>query len=263
MVFSVGASLTLAIGGYFMHNELGWDDPLIAALFISSTCSALVFGVLIIKHWIAIAENMSAMRKFVAIVPRISFTFSILVFFSNSFIVQEQKILSYLLTAQVIYAIFELRMTSGVLDMKGKLKLQLVAKSIFMKILITAIGIVLLLRVAHNYFKCREEQGDCWDFAEKAPKSNKMELIPIVVLAIFVTAARIFLKASGNLTGFSLHVLVTKFGPTLSVIAASGHILLSQNQEKNVMVPQKHLDMVAWVVFGIFALEVLVIAVSF
>lgn len=265
MVFAMATAVAFAVAGYFLHSALGWDDGIVASLFIASTWNAIVFGGLIIHHWIAIAENMSTMTKFINLVPRISFSFSILVFFSNSFIVQEQRILSYLLTAQVIHAMYELRKTSGILDFKGKLKLQLVAKSIFMKIAMISVGIVLLLRLSHNYFKCREEQGDCWDFtanSESEKKGNKMELIPVVVLAIFVTVARIFLKASGNLTGFSLHVVVTRFGPILSVIAASGHILLSQNQEKHVIVPQKHLDMVAWVVYAVFAMEVIVIFVS-
>lgn len=263
MSFSMISAVVFAIGGFFLHNELGWDDGIVSALFIASTWNSVVFGGLIVQHWIAIADNMSAMTKFMNIVPRISFVFSILVFFSNSFIIQEQRILSYLLTAQVIYAIYELRKTTGILDFKGKLKLQLVAKSTFVKIVMTSVGIVLLLRLSHNYFKCREEQGDCFDFTGNTPKKgNKMELIPVVALAVYITIARMFLKVSGNLTGFSLHVLVTRFGPILSVIAASGHILLSQNQEKNVMVPQKHLDMVAWVVYGVFVLEILVIAIS-
>jgi GPI ethanolamine phosphate transferase 3 subunit O len=266
MVFSMITGVGFAIGGYFLHNELGWDDAVVSALFIASTWNSVVFGGLIVQNWMEIADNMSAVSKFINVVPRMSFTFSVLVFFSNSFIVQEQRILSYLLTAQVIFAMYELRKTTGILDFKGKVKLQLVAKSLFLKIVMVSIGLVLLLRLSHNYFKCREEQGDCWDFTANSDggkkSGNKMELIPVVMLAIFVTVTRIFLKASGNLTGYSLHVVVTRFGPILSVIAASGHILLSQNQEKNVMVPQKHLDMVAWVVYGIFALEILVIAIN-
>jgi GPI ethanolamine phosphate transferase 3 subunit O len=266
IIFASSSSFAAGSLGYLLHNELGWDDKVIAALFVTSMWNCLIYVYIILNNWFQIVEQMSSLKKFVSIVPRISFSFSVLVFFSNSFIVNEQKILSYLLAAQVVYVIYELRKTTAIVDFKGKLRPILVAKSTFSKIVLTSLSIVILLRLSHNYFKCREEQGDCWQLmaiaeAEDKDKS-KMELIPVVVLAILITIARIFLKASGNLTGYSLHVLVTKFCPTLSVIAACGHLVLSQNHLTKAIVPQLHLDTLAWVVYAIFAIELVVIVIS-
>lgn len=266
IIFASGSSVVAGSLGFLLHNELGWDDQTIAALFVTSVWNCFIYGYIIIQNWLSIVEQMSTLKKLVNIVPRISFAFSVLVFFSNSFIVNEQKILSYLLTAQVVYVIYELRKTTAIADFKGKLRPMLVAKSTFSKIVITSLSIVILLRLSHNYFKCREEQGDCWQLMMASETENKgkskMDLVPVVVLAIFVTVARIFLKASGNLTGFSPHVLVTKFCPILSVIAACGHLVLSQNQLSKAAVPQLHLDTLAWVVYAIFIIELVMIAVS-
>jgi GPI ethanolamine phosphate transferase 3 subunit O len=89
-----------------------------------------------------------------------------------------------------------------------------------------------------------------------------MILSPVVMLALFIVCARIFLKANGNLTGFSPHVIFMKYAPTVSVIAACGHLLISQKQSKRQILPYIHLDTLAWVVYAIFALELIIIIVS-
>lgn len=263
ITFSTLTSVIFGIVGYLLHLELGWDDAIISALFITSIWNVLIFGYIIFQNWIIIADQMSAIRKMIHVVPRVTFTFSVLVFFSNSFVINEQKILSYMLTAQVIYAIYELRKTTRIMEYKGRLRLSVIAASTFTKIVLASIGTVVLLRLSHKYFKCREEQGDCWDFTTNSEalqkQTNRIDLIPVVVLAVLVTFVRIFLKTSGNLTGYSLHVLVTKFGPTLSVIAACAHLVLSQNRSKNSSIASNHLDTLAWVVYGMFVLEVMVI----
>lgn len=108
---------------------------------------------------------MMAAQKLTNLVPRFIFVVSIGVFFSNSFIVHEQKVLCYMLSIQIIYALYEIRKFTNLAEFKNvKLKTAMIMKSIFMKILCVVVGIVVLLRVSQSYFKCREEQGDCWDF---------------------------------------------------------------------------------------------------
>lgn len=264
--FSLVSSVAGGAAGYFLHLNFGWDDGVLSALFMSSSCNILIFGYIIVQNWTCIADGMNSLVKLANIVPRITFMFTVLVFFSNSFIIYEQKILSYLLCAQVIYAVYELKNSTRILDFKGRPKLNVIAKSTFTKVVIAAIATIVALRMSHSYFKCREEQGDCWDFltsSEKGlKKGTKMDLIPVVVLAVFVTIIRIFLRTSGNLTGFSLHVLMTKFGPMLSVITACGHLVLSQNLLKKTLIPAAHLDTLAWIVYGVLIIEVIVIFIS-
>lgn len=265
--FSTSTSVVSAAVGFFFYRELRWEDEILCALYVASAWNVLVFGYLIIQNWISISDQMGSIKKMVNIVPRISFAFSVLVFFSNSFIVHEQKILCYLLMGQIIYTTYELRKSTSILDFKGKMKLNIMMSSTFLKITSVSTGILILLRISNKYFKCREEQGDCWQLMSNNEAGHKeavtkMDLIPVIVLALFVTVARIFLKASGNLTGFSPHVLVAKFGPTLAVITACGHLVLSQNQLAKSAIPQIHLDMLAWIVYGVLLIQVLVIFIS-
>ena len=267
VTFSIASTFVSAVLGYFLQEPLQFDDAVLSALFLSSLCNVLIYGFIIIQNWAMLAEQMGSMKKIVNIIPRIAFAFSTLVFFSNSFVVYEQNILSYLLAGQIVYALYELRKTIGSLDFKGRIKFGAIMRSTLTKVLLAAVGVLVLLRVSKNYFKCREEQGDCWRVlinseTSKRQTINKMDLLPVTVLAIYVALTRIYLRASGNLTGFSPHVLVTKFGPTLAIIAAGGHLVMSQNELTKSIVPQLHLDMLAWMVYGVFILHVLIILVS-
>lgn len=266
IIASTFMTATGGILGYFLHHKIGWDDRVLSALFISATGNVSILGYAIIRNWISISEQMIAAKKLKSIVPRVSFVFSILVFYSNSFVIQEQRILVYLLTAQVVYAIYELRRTTNILDTKGKTRILATMRSPFLMVVVTSIAIFCLLRMSHNFFKCREEQENCWDLSTITKSEtngvNKLDLIPVAALAIFVTLSRTFLKSSGNLTGNSIHVLVTKFGPTLAVASACGHLVVSQQLSPKSMFPLLHLDMMAWVVYGVFALHLFVMFFS-
>lgn len=162
----VALSTISATIGFIFHQSFSWEEGLVGGLFLSALTNALVFGYLIIKHWLTIVEVMMTTDKLTNLVPRLIFVFSIGVFFSNSFVVQEQKILCYMLSIQVIYALYEIRKSTSLTDFKNiKLRAAIILKSTLVKILCVSIAIVLLLRISQGYFKCREEQGDCWDFS--------------------------------------------------------------------------------------------------
>jgi GPI ethanolamine phosphate transferase 3 subunit O len=261
VTFQLISSVFIAACSFFFHSELGWSEAHIALLFMTSVWNAVIFAYIIIQNWATIADEMHKVRKISNLIPRISYAFSIGIFFSNSFVIYEQKILCFLLTIQFIYFIYEIRSTTKIADFKGvKMRLNLFFKSTFSKILIVTLVNIFLMRLSYGYFKCREEQGNCWDFMLSAETQNetqkKMNLLPVAFLAITVTVIRIFLKTNGNLTGFAPHVLIIKFGTTLSVIAACGHLILTQKQDHRPIVSNINLDMLAWIVYGVFLIEI-------
>ena len=264
--FAAGTSIPVAGIAYFLYKEFGMDDEILSMLFYTSIYNVLIMAYIIVQNWELISENMNKIKEFASIFARCSFVFTIMVFFSNSFIVNEQRILSYLLMAQVLHVLYDLKTSTKVAEFKSKFKLGVFLKSVYFKIIVTCAACIILLRISHKYFKCREEQGDCWDFlsnSEAASNTKKqMEIIPIIVVAAFVTVARILLKTSGNLTGYSLNVILTRFAPTVSVICASGHFALSQNLIKKTIIPQVHLDTLAWVAYGVLIAEIIVIIVN-
>lgn len=176
IIFQLVFSTLSGAVGFIFHKTFAWDESIVGALFMSSLASALVFGYLIITRWLIIVEEMMMAKKLTNLVPRLIFFLSLGVFFSNSFIVQEQKVLCYMLSIQVIYALYEIRKFTTLADFKNvKLKTAIILKSFFVKILCVVVGIVVLLRISQNYFKCREEQGDCWDFSTNTEAVSKFE----------------------------------------------------------------------------------------
>ncbi|KAL7017327.1 hypothetical protein ACKWTF_010317 [Chironomus riparius] len=266
LVYQAWASVIAVNIGYVMHENFGWDDKIIAALFLGSICHVLFFGYIIIKNWTTIVESMMSADKFINLMSRMSFAFSIAVFFSNSFIVQEQYILCFLLIVQIIHALHEYRKAASFVDMK-KLKITGLFQTTSSKVVIVAIITIGLLRMSQMFFKCREEQGNCWDFLANTEnvakvKDGNMKVFPVIILAIFVTIVRAFLKANGNLTGYSPHVILMKFGPTVSVVAACGYLVLSQKQMTRPIASFVHLDTLAWIVYGIFIIELIIFVIS-
>jgi phosphatidylinositol glycan class O len=265
LIIQACSSVVAGVVGYLLHNTFAWDDGLIAALFMSSVSHAVFFGFVIIQNWTTIVENMSAAtNNIINLVPRVTFAFSVVVFFSNSFIVQEQRILCFLLSIQIIYAVYEIRKSTTITEFKGLRKF---LRSTFFKIIFVAVICITLLRLSSNYFKCREEQNDCWDYLTNSESGSKdsdrtLNFMPVIMLALLVALVRGFLKANGNLTGFSAHVLLMKFGPTVSVIATCGYLVLSQKQLRRPIVSYVHLDTLAWIVYAIFVLEIIIIGVS-
>lgn len=267
VMFLLPTSFISAAVGYFFHQRIGnWEEPLLSALFTTSAWNILVFEFIVAQYWSVIADEMSSVKKLTNILPRITFMTTILVFFSNSFIVNEQKILSFLIAAQVVYAATQFR--NEISDIKGKVKLISFLRSTFVTVFLgSVVAILVLLRLSHNYFKCREEQGNCWSEIanSESGKKDSLELFPPLYLIASVCFIRTFLKWNGNLTGYSKHVLVIKFGLMLGVIATCGQMILSQRHlasATKLMIPQIHLDAIAWVVYGVFAVALLVILVN-
>lgn len=265
--FLLATNIPVGAITYFLFKNFGMESGQHSFLFFTPLYNVVALVYLTIQNWEEIANKMSKMRRFSNLVPRLIFGFSITVFFSNSFVVQEQKILCYLMMGLLLYSLHEIHESSKLfVEFKNRFKLNQLFKSTFFKLILICLAGLILLRISQNYFKCREEQGNCFDFlnTEKPEKKKKsdIDLIPLVILALFVTITRVFLKTSGNLTGYSLNVLVTRYGPTLAVICVCGHFALSQSQQKNPGVPQIHIDALAWIVYLLFALEVLIILVN-
>lgn len=245
---------------FFLYKNFGFESSEHSMVFVTAFFNIVILMYLIVKNWESISENMSKTKRFSNFFARVVFVFSLSVFFSNSFIIQEQKILCYLTMGLLIHTLWEIQKSPKILhEFKSKFKWNLVVKTLYFRLILTCIFGMFLLRISYRYFKCREEQN-CIDFVttQNSKKSTDADLFPsMIVLALFVTLTRIFLKTSGNLTGYSLNVLVTRYAPTLSVICVCGHFALSQKLMK--AVPQVHIDALAWIVYALFILQVFVI----
>lgn len=98
--------------GFFFHRDFNLSSAEHGALFFASIASIGVLFFLAIQNWSNITENISQYNHRKNFVTRISFAFTTCVFFSNSFIIQEQKILSYVLIGFFLLAVYNIQKNS-------------------------------------------------------------------------------------------------------------------------------------------------------
>lgn len=211
-------------------------------LFYSCVYSFAILTLNILQNWPDIADNWDRLSKSGDKIVRVVFLVFIGVFYSNSFTIEEQKILNYILIGLIFIALVNV--------MSGLMKRR------FWKFAFLCITAVFLLRLSYHLFKCREEQKDCrinfeqnsFQYTSNIKKeTTPSDLLGVIALALLTTIAKMYLKAMGNLSGTSLHVLFYRYSPTVATICACGHFLLAQNQA--VSLKPIHIDILAWVVY--------------
>lgn len=261
--------LNMACGvfGYQYFKKFSFKTEEHGIIFFTSIMSTLMLVFLTLKNWGSISTNWSTMKRFGNMPTRIICFILIAVFFSNSFIIQEPKIISYLLTAVILLLIYEILQQSLKVDFKTKFRIGVFLKSISFRLVLAGILAIILLRSAYSLFRCREEQGDCGDFSNnssgftfKQAATPKTYLIAVVVVVLYTTLTRLYLRSCGNLTGSSINVLLARYGPTIASICAGGHILLTNSAIKNIK--RNHIDSMALVIYGLLLLQIIVVSVS-
>ncbi|XP_065366612.1 GPI ethanolamine phosphate transferase 3 [Calliphora vicina] len=263
--------LNIAAGvfGYRYYKNFTFKTEEHAIIFFTSIISTLILVYHTIQNWATIANNWSKVKRFGNLPTRLILIILICVFFSNSFIIQEGKILSYLLVAVIFLMVYELLQKSVRMDFRNKFKFQQFVKSAAFKLFVASFLAIALIRFATSLFRCREEQGNCADFTNngnsggfslKKPSSAKTYILAVVIIVLYSTLSRIYLRSCGNLTGNCVNVLVARYGPTIASICAGGHILLSNSAIKNIQ--RTHIDAMAVVIYTLLVFQIIIVTVS-
>lgn len=299
ILFIYVTNLIFAILGYNYYEKFSMKNEEHSIIFITGLLSTIIFVFFTLQNWSDIAINWSNMKRFSNMPTRLIFVIAVSVFFSNSFIIQEQKILSYLLAALIITMLYEIIQENLYYEMKlRKFKLSTFLKSIIFKLILSGIFAIIMLRCAYKFFRCREEQNDCEDFSQSlftfsnlssilsAKTSNRnynddnenllkiisttkstatilnenkveMNLLSIVILVLYTILTRIYLKLCGNLSGYSINVILARYGPIIASISASGYILLLNSNLKYINL--SHIDHMAWIVYILFGIQLITV----
>ena len=169
-------------------------------------------------------------------------------FFSNSYVVNEDKILLFFLQTIILLSVGNIVANS----VAGTKILKLENTKVYTRTqkhkdkkkrglfwlaleekrheLVCLIFIMVLFRTGSLFLRCREEQNSC-DSTElfSASEQNDYQLWLRSVFFIFVPASLIFhLRKSGNLSGYSSPVLAVKYALPLGAVFASFHWLLQR-----------------------------------
>ena len=159
-------------------------------------------------------------------------------FFSNSYIVHEDLVCFYLLQSLIVFYSFKImhfcvnsqKKTGGTQKVVRKQKSTKFDVMHFVGNPITksgmmAVSICLVLRSAHMFYVCREEQSSCKDSFFHAPLStvdkafaNQRYVFSLVCLAMMVYFVRQWLKYYGNMTGSEAGVITMRYAPPIAAV---------------------------------------------
>lgn len=265
--FLIAFNILSIMLAFIVQSFVFVHENLLSNVFLISIGNILIFVFAAVKNWALIAGELHLNEIHKQIMPRFHLIVLASIFFSNSFIVREQKILGYSLAGQIIFLMFDVKSSPiSTQDETTKANNSSWKNVNRLKIVTSVVVTAVLIRLAFVFAKCREEQRECWEEIAKASSdksvTNELQLIPIVTLITIVISSRVFLKACGNLTGFSFHVIFIKFGLVLSLVAASAHLILTQKNFKTSSIPPAHLDILAQIVFGIFIIDCIIVIVN-
>lgn len=267
---------SLIIGSPIVHYMFGWEYGIIDLLRYLGMYGVALLAFFLVQNWDFIAVNWSNHQHFCNFYARSVFIFAICVFFSNSYIIHEQKVLCYLLCGSLAVFLYKVRKEYNWLARVRKLRPEFIFHSSFFKLAAFTIVTILLLRSSYDLHRCREEHGDCSDFKQETGNMrsarhvplktsvDNIDMLPILTLAIFTACARLYLKKCGNLTGFAPHVVLARYASTVTAVACGIHFIttitnFSVKPLKGVQ--QTRIDSLAWIVYIIFLFQILIVIV--
>ncbi|XP_064543887.1 GPI ethanolamine phosphate transferase 3 [Drosophila montana] len=258
-------NIAAGVFGYRYYKNFSFKTEEHGVIFFTGLLSTVLLAFYTLRHWNSIANNWANVKRFRHMPTRLLLIVTMAVFFSNSFVIQEAKILSYLLVAVILLLAAQLQLSSR-LDFRSKFKWSQFLRSTTLRLILASLLAICCIRFASTLFRCREEQGNCADFASastpgfsvKKPAMGKTYVLAVVIIVLYTTLTRLYLRSCGNLTGNSPNVLLARYGPTVASICAGGHILLANSAIKNIQ--RTHIDAMALVIYGLLLLQIVVVS---
>lgn len=243
-------------------------------VLVTCLLSVVVLAFLLVQSWLDVVEKWSESRSVTNMLTRCLYGGFVVVFFSNSFVVEEQKIVTYLLGGILCYSAFQLQRRFNY-SQSHKWSHRMV----YLTFVVLISYALFLLRLAHLYFRCREEQSNCLTGGDEMGEKNvmgmsrflskylklgslcdKIDVTAIVSMALFVTVCRLFLQSCGSFMGYSLKGILNKFGPSAVAICVGAHYVLANNKVAATYPIQ--VDSMAWVVYLMFLVQIVVCLVG-
>lgn len=268
VIFIYVSNFTVGFLGYMFRNSFGSISKEHAIIFSTNVLSLGILAYIIQQNWPSISENLSKTDKFTRMPLRFLFIFSCFTFFSNSFVIYEQKILLYLLISIIIYTTYELKSCIKV-KLTHKTKLKNLLRTPIVAMIATGICATIVIFLAQYYFTCREEHGNCINIKTPTMKEDDktthrmdiFDLLPLVAVACMVVAVHTYLRACGNLIGFSLNVACLRYGTTVAAVCTGLHFALTKSNISH-NVPQFHIDALAWIVYLIMIIQCIILLID-
>ncbi|KAL1110552.1 hypothetical protein AAG570_008080 [Ranatra chinensis] len=221
IILSVLVTYLLFIFDFISNFEL-------SLYFITNTASLVVFSITISLNWVEIANHWHLQGKTSAwsnIIFRVIVLFSSFGLFSNSYVVEESSVVSYMYLTSLWISV--LMMRSQITKKINKFGSLWTYNQYSVRRIVIVLAIILsiLIRISWFYWQCREEQSSKCIF-DKNKFDYSLSLLSTVVFAVFITISRNILKNFGNLVGFSPPVFISRYLPTVCVVCSGCYWIL-------------------------------------
>ncbi|XP_017761013.1 PREDICTED: GPI ethanolamine phosphate transferase 3 [Eufriesea mexicana] len=198
-------------------------------LFATGTVSIVLLVLLIAKNWDVISLTWYDYRKIKKLmyVTKVVLFLTICSLFSNSYIIEENNVLSFLIVTLLWLLMFNLKKENTNENSERKTKPFLKSQtksSLKTVIIVTGLVACISIRLSYYFWRCREEQQTRVYSTFIIGKtgsitSDNLErillAITLIILALYITIIRLWLQNCGNLSGFSPSVLVGQYCPVV------------------------------------------------
>ncbi|KAK6630161.1 hypothetical protein RUM44_005717 [Polyplax serrata] len=218
-------------------------DDMYLLIYVSTlSISMLIMAIVVVQNWDEITMlwfNTYRNRDWSNVLTRFIHLCSLLLMFSNSFVIEEGSVLSFMLNTAVWLVVYNINFQESELSTKSKGNekgswLTKILSQTKVRSLLLAVIFTFLLRGSQYYWRCREEQKWCIIATDatkattsfKSGRGNLDAITPLAVLALFVSATRIWLRSCGNLVGFSPTVILVRYAPSVVVVCLGGFWVL-------------------------------------
>ncbi|KAF7995365.1 hypothetical protein HCN44_006472 [Aphidius gifuensis] len=207
-------------------------------MFLNGAVSMLCLVILVIQNWDVITTTWYNNTKYKKInyLVRVILLLTFCGLFTNSYIIEEDKVLSFLLITLIwiiIYSISDDK-TDNIDKKNRSTKTTIKYRK---KIILIIIGFIISLsiRLSTYFWRCREEQirDSCQLFGKigsiNSSSYDRILLITtIILLSLYIVVIRIWLRNCGNLSGLSPSVMLARYCPIVIVVCIGSYWVLQR-----------------------------------
>lgn len=213
----------------FLFNVL--EELRNTTFFATGAISIGLLVIVIAQNWDVISMCWYDHRKIklLTYVTRIILLLTVCTLFSNSYIVEEDKVLSFLFVTIVFLLIFNLRKSDSDIIFEKKTRFMSKPSKSNFRTIVLVIGLLacISMRLSHYFWRCREEhlQRECSILAtgkvDWSTMSNNWKhalfavLLALIILASYVVIVKLWLQSCGNLTGWAPSVITGQYCPII------------------------------------------------
>ncbi|XP_033210819.1 GPI ethanolamine phosphate transferase 3 isoform X2 [Belonocnema kinseyi] len=231
--------------GLFSLNFV--DDLKSTLFFATGSISVALLTILVVQNWDAISTKWyNSRHKKTKYFARTVLLLTLCCVFSNSYVINENRVLSFLLVTLICMMIYNVRKESPpeIPEKKSKLFPKTMSKSAFWMIMLS-LGFIACcaVRISNYFWRCRDDLQESICSTVVMGKAGSIDsknfeklllIIALVVLAFYITIVRLWMRNCGNLVGFAPSTIFAQYCPGVIVVFMGCYWVLRLPQDAKI-----------------------------